>query len=85
MNLQLYTVDSTNFLVDFHHKKTYKASQEDGAGRFDVDHGPLSRSTSSDSIRVEGGFTEEDVISPYVFMDVASTLILALARGGGGE
>ncbi|KAF9031015.1 Pkinase-domain-containing protein [Hymenopellis radicata] len=80
MNLQLYTVDSTNFLVDFHHKKTYKASQEPGAGRFDVDNSTTSM--SSESMRVEGGFREEDVISPYVFMDVASNLILALARGG---
>lgn len=82
MNLQLYTVDSANFLVDFHHKKTYKASTEPGAGRFDVDSAVLKRILNAESVKVDSGFKEEDVISPYVFMDVASTLILALARGG---
>ncbi|KAF9553285.1 hypothetical protein CPC08DRAFT_754306 [Agrocybe pediades] len=36
MNLQLYMVDSINYLVDFHHKKSYRASTEPGAGRFDM-------------------------------------------------
>ncbi|EEB87713.1 hypothetical protein MPER_14847, partial [Moniliophthora perniciosa FA553] len=36
MNLQLYMVDSTNYLVDFHHKKTCRASTELGAGKFDI-------------------------------------------------
>lgn len=81
MNLQLYTVDTTNFIVDFHHKKTYKASREAGAGRFDIDPSVIKRTRSSESVRFESDFRDEDVISPYVFMDVASTLIIALARG----
>ena len=28
MNLQLYMVDSINYLVDFHHKKTYRVPME---------------------------------------------------------
>ncbi|PPR02748.1 hypothetical protein CVT26_009459, partial [Gymnopilus dilepis] len=36
MNLQLYMVDSINYLVDFHHKKTYRASTEPGAGKWDM-------------------------------------------------
>ena len=36
MNLQLYTVDSINYLVDFHHKKTYKALDGPGAGKLDT-------------------------------------------------
>jgi carbon catabolite-derepressing protein kinase len=35
MNLQLYNVDSINYLVDFHHKKSYRASDEPDAGKFD--------------------------------------------------
>ncbi|PBK75783.1 Pkinase-domain-containing protein [Armillaria solidipes] len=81
MNLQLYMVDSINYLVDFHHKKTYRASTEPNAGRFDVAPS-LKRTASGESIKVENGFQEEDVVSPYVFMDVACRLILALARGG---
>ncbi len=53
MNLQLYMVDSINYLVDFHHKKTYRASTEPGAGRFDMAvFDPIfSAETSSDSGR----------------------------------
>jgi carbon catabolite-derepressing protein kinase len=36
MNLQLYNVDSINYLVDFHHKKSYRASSRPGAGKFDM-------------------------------------------------
>ena len=35
MNLQLYMVDSINYLVDFHHKGSYKASTDPDAGKFD--------------------------------------------------
>lgn len=87
MNLQLYMVDSINYLVDFHHKKTYRASTEPGAGRFDMAvFDPIfSAETSSDSGRSikekDGNFMlrEDEVVSPFVFMDVACRLILALA------
>ncbi|KAF8899460.1 CAMK/CAMKL/AMPK protein kinase [Infundibulicybe gibba] len=90
MNLQLYMVDSINYLVDFHHKKSYKASTEPGAGKFEMAvFDPVFSETSSDSSRSlkdkDGvGFKEDEVVSPFVFMDVACRLILELA-GGGGE
>ncbi|KAF6761415.1 snf 1 [Ephemerocybe angulata] len=87
MNLQLYMVDSINYLVDFHHKKSYKASVEPGAGRFDMAHFEVIQDSSSDSSRSvkekEGLVGKEDeVVSPFVFMDVACRLILELAGGG---
>ncbi|KAF8640430.1 hypothetical protein AX17_000095 [Amanita inopinata Kibby_2008] len=89
MNLQLYMVDSINYLVDFHHKKTYKASTEPEAGRFDmaVYDSTLSDacSESNRSLNKDGnGPKEDEVVSPFVFMDIACRLILELA-GGGGE
>ena len=86
MNLQLYMVDSINYLVDFHHKKTYKASTEPGAGKFDMAHPDLALSEtasleSSRSLK-EINIKEDEVVSPFVFMDVACRLILELAGGG---
>ncbi|EIW87421.1 snf 1 [Coniophora puteana RWD-64-598 SS2] len=106
MNLQLYMVDSINYLVDFHHKKTYKASSEEGAGKFDIQpvhlphpsfpHTPNSghaHDSSGESASVHSGGSvgpkeDDDVMSPFVFMDLACRLILELAGGGsagGGE
>lgn len=89
MNLQLYMVDSINYLVDFHHKKTYKASTEPDAGKFDMDMTNFEGvpcdgdSESSMSIKEkEAVAREEEVVSPFVFMDVACRLILELAGGG---
>lgn len=85
MNLQLYMVDSINYLVDFHHKKTYKASTEPGAGKFDMANpDTLLPETSSDGRSIKDGHAvkEDEVISPFVFMDVACRLILELAGGG---
>ncbi|KAH9932110.1 snf 1 [Epithele typhae] len=87
MNLQLYMVDSINYLVDFHHKKTYKASIEPGAGKFEMAHPDYNLSeTASESSRSIKDFNmrDEEVVSPFIFMDVACRLILELA-GGGGE
>jgi len=78
MNLQLYMVDSINYLVDFHHKRTYKASTEQGAGKYDVASTETLSEAGSDS--THGG---SDIVSPFVFMDVACRLILELAGGGG--
>jgi len=84
MNLQLYMFDSINYLVDFNHKKSYRASTDPGAGRFDVAvYDPVrSSETSSESgqsvkERGEGGRG----VSPFVFVDVACRLILELAGG----
>jgi carbon catabolite-derepressing protein kinase len=89
MNIQLYMVDSINYLVDFHHKSSYKASTEPGAGRFDRYMPDASTSeTSSEcsdrrSIKEKENqhWKEDEVVSPYVFMDVACQLILELAGG----
>ena len=88
MNLQLYMVDSINYLVDFHHKKSYRASTDPGAGRFDMAvYDPIfSAETSSESGRSVkekdgSGVKEDEVVSPFVFMDVACRLILELAGG----
>lgn len=87
MNLQLYMVDSINYLVDFHHKKTYKASVEPGAGRFDMaDPDTYLPDSSSDGRSIKDkdhlALKEDEVVSPFVFMDVACRLILELAGGG---
>ncbi|KZT02060.1 snf 1 [Laetiporus sulphureus 93-53] len=86
MNLQLYMVDSINYLVDFHHKKTYKASTEPVAGKFDPAHSEsvVSDTASLESSRSTKEFTtrEDEIVSPFVFMDVACRLILELAGGG---
>ena len=86
MNLQLYMVDSINYLVDFHHKKTYKGSTAPNAGKFDMAHptlSPLSESGSESgkNLNKDAG-KEDEVVSPFVFMDVACRLILELAGGG---
>ncbi|PBK92773.1 snf 1 [Armillaria gallica] len=75
MNLQLYMVDSINFLVDFHHKKTYRASTQPGAGKFDME--PVTAPAGSKLV-----MEDDVVVSPYVFMDVACRIILVLAGGG---
>ncbi|KAG2751863.1 Pkinase-domain-containing protein [Suillus brevipes Sb2] len=87
MNLQLYMVDSINYLVDFHHKKTYKASAEPGAGKFDMaDPDTYLPDSSSDGRSIKDkdhlALKEDEVVSPFVFMDVACRLILELAGGG---
>jgi len=90
MNLQLYMVDSINYLVDFHHKKSYIASTEPGAGKFDMHIPDTAMSeTSSESgdrrsikDKDNAQIKEEDIVSPFVFMDVACRLILELAGGG---
>ncbi|KAL0952141.1 hypothetical protein HGRIS_008760 [Hohenbuehelia grisea] len=87
MNLQLYMVDSINYLVDFHHKKSYRASTQPNAGKFDMAVPEMLPETSSDttpSIKEKEGMLikEDDIVSPFVFMDVACRLILELAGGG---
>lgn len=84
MNIQLYFVDGDNYLVDFHHKRSYKASTEPGAGRFDMAKtiAPSeSASETSSMVPVDMQAKEETVVSPYMFMDVACKLILDLAGG----
>ena len=81
MNIQLYMIDSINYLVDFHHKKTYKASTEPGSATFDM----ATSDTWSDAASESGRSfkeKEDEVSSPFIFMDVACRLIIELAGGG---
>ncbi|KIY45370.1 snf 1 [Fistulina hepatica ATCC 64428] len=85
MNLQLYQIDQLNYLVDFHHKGSYLASTEPGAGKFDRAWSPAKMSSSESGSVKERDFLqgkEEEIVSPFVFMDVACRLILELAGGG---
>lgn len=84
MNIQLYYVDGDNYLVDFHHKKSYKAATDSGSGKFDMAK-PI---TPSDSASETGSvlpqdpqLPQESITSPFVFMDIACKLILDLAGG----
>lgn len=84
MNVQLYYVDGDNYLVDFHHKRSYRASTAPGAGRFDAAQPFAPSESGSDAGSVlpqDGQVKEESIVSPYVFMDVACKLILDLAGG----
>lgn len=54
MNIQLYYVDGDNYLVDFHHKHSVRASTEPGAGRFDV-ASPVVPSASASVMGMTGG------------------------------
>ncbi|KAK7063698.1 Non-specific serine/threonine protein kinase [Favolaschia claudopus] len=85
MNIHLYRVDEQNYLVDFQHKKSYRASTLPDAGKFD----PAPRECTGDaesmtgssgrSLIVNGLPPDETVMSPFVFMDLATRLILELA------
>ncbi|KAJ6489635.1 snf 1 [Mycena vitilis] len=88
MNINLYKVDEQNYLVDFQHKKSYRASTAPDAGKFDPaprDNGPgdgdsISMTGSSGRSLIENGLAaDETVMSPFVFMDLATRLILELA------
>src|ERR1700674_4678382 len=95
MNLQLYMVDSINYLVDFHHKKSYKASAENGAGKFDMavfDPDFTAAEAQTSEVISSGRLVrdlgappvvqEDEIVSPFIFMDLACRLILELAGGG---
>ncbi|KAJ6601199.1 CAMK/CAMKL/AMPK protein kinase [Mycena vulgaris] len=86
MNINLYKVDDQNYLVDFQHKKSYRASSAPDAAKFDpapreggVGEAESMTGSSGRSL-VENGLTaDETVMSPFVFMDLATRLILELA------
>ncbi|KAJ6604991.1 kinase-like domain-containing protein [Mycena sp. CBHHK59/15] len=86
MNINLYKVDEQNYLVDFQHKKSYRASTASDAAKFDPaprDGGAgeaESMTGSSGRSLIENGLpADETVMSPFVFMDLATRLILELA------
>jgi carbon catabolite-derepressing protein kinase len=84
MNIQLYMVDSINYLVDFHHKKSYRASLEPDAGRFDMAMPDTISEAGSESGHADRHVNvgEDEIVSPFIFMDLACRLILELAGGG---
>ncbi|KAJ7608806.1 CAMK/CAMKL/AMPK protein kinase [Roridomyces roridus] len=86
MNINLYKVDDLNYLVDFQHKKSYRASTAPDAAKFepaprDGAFGDVESMTgSSGRSLIENGLpADETVMSPFVFMDLATRLILELA------
>lgn len=89
MNLQLYMLDATTYVVDFHHKKSYKASEEPDAGRYDMAvPADIPDNTLEDGSHIKAWDTptkKEDVVSPFIFMDVARKLILELAQPSQSE
>jgi carbon catabolite-derepressing protein kinase len=83
MNLQLYMMDEVNYLVDFHHKGSYYASQIEGADKYDPATPEEKALLIPEHPRMDGDKDgDETVVSPYLFMDVACKLILELAGGG---
>ena len=59
MNLQLHMVDSINYLVDSHHRKTYGASTEPGAWKFNMANpDTLLPETSSDGRSIKDGLAD---------------------------
>jgi len=89
MNIQLYQVDEINYLVDFHHKRSYRVSSEPGASKFEMARPrpkPIGRVTSHDPSPLKEQHStdvqDHEVVSPFVFMDVACRLIIELAGGG---
>lgn len=72
MNIQLYHVNETNYVVDFHHTKSYKASAQPGAGKYSM---ALPSPTGDEKDRA---VNDAQVVSPYVFMEVAVNFMLEL-------
>jgi carbon catabolite-derepressing protein kinase len=85
INLQLYQVDDVNYLVDFHHKRSYKART--GGDKFEMSYPrpkPIGRAVTNNLPGRENDnpfVTDHHVVSPFVFMDVACRLIIELAGG----
>jgi len=86
MNINLYKVDELNYLVDFQHKKSYRASTAPDAAKFDpaprescIGEAESMTGSSGRSLIENGLPADETVMSPFVFMDLATRLILELA------
>ncbi|KAJ7201399.1 snf 1 [Mycena pura] len=86
MNINLYKVDDQNYLVDFLHKKSYRASTAPDAGKYDpapreggAGEAESMTGSSGRSMMESGVPVDETVMSPFVFMDLATRLILELA------
>ena len=86
-------MNATEFVVDFHHKKSYKASTEPNAGKYDM-HNPdapmpdtVSESGERHSLKERDSqhFTEYEVVSPFVFMDVVYQISVELACAPGDD
>ncbi|KDQ11188.1 hypothetical protein BOTBODRAFT_35489 [Botryobasidium botryosum FD-172 SS1] len=96
MDLQLYQVDASNYLVDFRNKGYYSASTASNAASVFDPHTPSSTTSTSESPLANGqpsettGSTKNksdrdkkdiDVTSPFLFLDCACRLIVELAGG----
>lgn len=75
MNIQLYMLDESNYLVDFQHKGYYQAAR----------NGPTFSMEKPAPIEylepTPAPQNEQSVTSPFLFMDVACKLIVELAGG----
>lgn len=72
MNIQLYHVNEINYVVDFHHTTSYKASTQPGAGKYNM---AVPSSVGDEKDRA---VNDAQVVSPYMFMTVVMNLILEL-------
>ncbi|KAF8757998.1 Adenylate sensor of SNF1-like protein kinase [Rhizoctonia solani] len=85
MDLQLYQVDSLNYLVDFRNLGCHHASTDPNApSKFTDASWPGSDSNSSaprSPTLTEGAVLRADVCSPFLFLECACRLIVELAAG----
>lgn len=83
MDIQLYQVDQVNYLVDFKNVAYYKASTQPDARQFEMAV-PIDRSKYQDpqyeeKRREEEKGGEPPICSPFLFLHVATKLIIELA------
>lgn len=85
MDIQLYQVDQLNYLVDFKNVAYYKAATNPDARQFEMAV-PIDRSKKSAEYeaqkREEWKSGESPICSPFLFLHVATRLIIELAGGG---
>lgn len=85
MDIQLYQVDQLNYLVDFKNVTYYKASTDPDARQFEmavpiIRHAILEGDTIPEE-RKEDKSAEPPICSPFLFLHVATQLIIELAGG----
>lgn len=80
INIQVYKINNDiedhNYIVDFWHKASYKASTEPGAAKYD-----MADPTMKDNLFEYGGDDENRsvVVCPFTFLDLACKIIAYLA------
>ncbi|KAH8813920.1 snf 1 [Flagelloscypha sp. PMI_526] len=85
INIQLYQIEPTSYLVDFMHKKTYRAAvgtryltPENASRKFETVTACGPADMGDEEKKGKRGAVDPTV-SPFAFMDVATRLILHLA------